>query len=210
MKYTINLIFLLLLVTAQLSAVTHTITTPDFNFSPNNITINLGDTINFSLGSIHNAREVSLATWNSNGTTSNGGFEVPLGGGIVVLTEVRTYYYVCVPHASSGMKGMITVNPLTGIESNPEFFPGNFTLSQNYPNPFNPTTSISFTLTTSEFTSLKIYNSSGQEVAILAEEYLPAGNYRFKWDAENMASGFYTGALTAGGVTQTRKMLLIR
>jgi len=210
MKFTISIIYMLLLITAQLPAVTHTITSSGFTFVPNNITINLGDTLNFSLESIHNAREVSLGTWNSNGTTSNGGFEVSLGGGIVVLTEVRTYYYVCVPHASFGMKGTITVTSVTGIESAHEIIPNKFTLHQNYPNPFNPTTELSFVIGHLSFVSLKIFNTLGQEVATLVNEVRQPGEYTIRWNAENMASGLYTGILTAGGITQVRKMLLVR
>jgi plastocyanin len=210
MKYTINIIILLILLTTQLSAVTHTITSSGFTFVPNNITINLGDTLNFSLESIHNAREVSLTTWNSNGTTSNGGFEVPLSGGIVVLTEVRTYYYVCVPHASFGMKGTITVTSVTGIESAHEIIPNKFTLHQNYPNPFNPTTKVSFVISHLSFVTLKVFDVLGKEVATLVNEVKQPGEYNIEWNAENMASGLYTGILTAGGITQARKMLLVR
>lgn len=91
---------------------THTIVSSGFSFSPSNLTINLGDTVVFSLASIHNAVEVSQATWNSNGTTPlPGGFALPLGGGTVVLTSTGTHWYVCQPHALSGMKGRITVDP---------------------------------------------------------------------------------------------------
>jgi len=210
MKFIISFIYMFLVMTAQLPAVTHTITNSGFSFVPNSINISLGDTINFSLGSIHNAREVSLGTWNSNGTTSNGGFEVPLGGGIVVLTEARIYYYVCVPHASSGMKGTITVTSVTGIESAHEIIPNKFTLHQNYPNPFNPTTKVSFVISHLSFVTLKVFDVLGKEVATLVNEVKQPGEYNIEWNAENMASGLYTGILTAGGITQVRKMLLVR
>ena len=46
-----------------------TITNQGMNFSPDTITINLGDTVNFVLGNSHNAVEVSQSTFLSNGST---------------------------------------------------------------------------------------------------------------------------------------------
>lgn len=89
---------------------TYTVVSSGFTFSPATITVHAGDTIQFNLSSIHNAVEVSQATWNANGTTSNGGFSLPFGGGALVLVDTGTYYYVCQVHASMGMKGMIIVN----------------------------------------------------------------------------------------------------
>jgi plastocyanin len=88
----------------------HTVGNNGFSYSPMNLTIQAGDTIEFQLSSTHNAVQVSEATFNANGATPlAGGFSVGFGGGQIVLTEPGTYYYVCTPHASFGMKGTITV-----------------------------------------------------------------------------------------------------
>jgi plastocyanin len=85
-----------------------TITNQGMNFSPDTITINLGDTITFSLGNSHNAVEVSQSIFLSNGTSSNGGFSINFGQtGTFIPQFEQSYYYVCQPHASSGMKGVI-------------------------------------------------------------------------------------------------------
>ncbi len=210
MKFIIGFIYVFLAMTAQLPAVTHTIISSGFTFVPDNITINLGDTLNFSLGSTHNAREVSLVTWNSNGTTSNGGFEVPLGGGIVVLTEVRTYYYVCVPHASFGMKGTIVVASVTGIESANEIIPSKFTLHPNYPNPFNPTTTVSFVIGQSSFVNLRIFDILGREVATLVNEVKQPGEYTVLWNAEDRPSGIYFYRIKTEIMSITKQMMLVR
>ena len=87
----------------------HTVTNSGFTFTPSLLTVNAGDTVRFQLDSIHNAVEVSQATWDANGNTSNGGFAVDFGGGDVVFNTPGTYYYVCTVHASMGMKGRIVV-----------------------------------------------------------------------------------------------------
>jgi plastocyanin len=95
----------------------HTISNSGTTFSPSTITINVGDSIRFTLANNHNAVEVSEATWNSNGSTALPGFSVPFGGGVVPAADlpVGTHYYVCVPHAAIGMKGKIIVQSVTGV-----------------------------------------------------------------------------------------------
>ena len=90
-------------------------------FSPQTITVNLGDTVNFSIASTHNVVEVSQATYAANGSTQlAGGFSTPFGGGLVFTAPltVGTHWYVCQPHASIGMKGRIIVQTATGIDEN--------------------------------------------------------------------------------------------
>ena len=74
-----------------------------------------------------------------------------------------------------------TFNPL-GIDDE-EFTPTNYALEQNYPNPFNPTTNFRFNISEAGFTTLKIYNLLGQEVAVIVNEYLNPGTYDVKFDA---------------------------
>ena len=96
-----------------------TIVNSGLTFSPSTISISYGDSIIFSLASIHNALEVSETTWNADGNTAlPGGFALPYGGGLVLPAQltVGTHYYVCQPHASLGMKGTITVLSTTGVE----------------------------------------------------------------------------------------------
>jgi len=89
-------------------------------FVPADITINLGDTVKFELDNIHEVREVSQSTWQSSGTTGlPGGFTTSFGGGTILPAQlgIGTHYYVCVPHASGGMKGSIVVQNTTGFVS---------------------------------------------------------------------------------------------
>jgi len=85
-----------------------------------------------------------------------------------------------------------------------------FKLFQNYPNPFNPNTTIEFSIPKSEFVTLKIYNTLGQEVAILVSEQLSRGNYKYTWDASEFASGIYYYKINAGSFVKTKKLLIIK
>ncbi len=100
--------------------------------------------------------------------------------------------------------GTIGINPVSnGI-------PDEFMLSQNYPNPFNPTTKIGFRIAEFGFVSLKIYDVSGKETAVLVNEELKAGTYNYDFNASHLASGVYFYRLEADGFTDVKKMILVK
>lgn len=85
-----------------------------------------------------------------------------------------------------------------------------YKLSQNYPNPFNPTTKINFELKESGFTSLKIYDMLGNEVATLVNNELTSGSYSINFNAANLASGTYVYQLNVNSTRITNKMILLK
>ena len=97
-----------------------------------------------------------------------------------------------------------------GITSISSTIPDGFKLSQNYPNPFNPTTKIKFDVAKESFVSLKIYNSLGNEVAVLANNKLAVGTYETDWNAASFPSGIYYARINAGGFTDVKKMMLVK
>lgn len=89
--------------------------------------------------------------------------------------------------------------------------PSEFGLKPNYPNPFNPVTTIAFTLQLSGFTTLKIYDVLGREVATLVNENLEAGiNHQHMFDASRLPSGVYYFALKSGNKQEVKKMLYLK
>ena len=101
---------------------------------------------------------------------------------------------------------------ITGIENGKanSKLPVAYSLSQNYPNPFNPSTNIKFSIINSEGVTLKIYNSLGQEVAVLLNKVLPVGNYNFTWNAASVPSGVYFYSITTNHFRSTKKMILLK
>ncbi|MEX0844440.1 MAG: T9SS type A sorting domain-containing protein [Balneolaceae bacterium] len=88
--------------------------------------------------------------------------------------------------------------------------PDQIQLLQNYPNPFNPSTNIPFELNQASRVELSIYNMLGQKVSTLANDAYPAGSHTLTWNASGFASGVYFYRLEAGGVVQTRKLMLLK
>ncbi|NNL21187.1 MAG: T9SS type A sorting domain-containing protein [Ignavibacteriaceae bacterium] len=86
----------------------------------------------------------------------------------------------------------------------------NFQLSQNYPNPFNPNTRIIFTIPQTGFTSLKVYDVLGNEVATLINEEKSAGEYEIDFNSNGLTSGIYFYQIKAGNFIETKKMVLMK
>ena len=93
-------------------------------------------------------------------------------------------------------------------------------LLRNYPNPFNPETWIPYRLAEDALVTLTIYDLSGQIVRTLNVGHRVAAVYENRskaiyWDGKNeigeqVASGVYFYHLSAGGYSDTRKMLVIK
>ncbi len=88
--------------------------------------------------------------------------------------------------------------------------PNSIQLFQNYPNPFNPSTTISFDLPAAGIVTLKVFNTSGREVAALVNEVRSAGYYSVNFDASNLSSGVYYYRLEANSVSKVMKMAIVK
>ena len=105
--------------------------------------------------------------------------------------------------------------PPTVVEESNTELPLEPALAPNYPNPFNRTTAIRFALPADGQVHLNVYNLSGQKVACLIDGRRPAGRYTVHWDGRDesgreLASGAYLYRLQIGGLTKTRKLLLLK
>lgn len=89
-------------------------------------------------------------------------------------------------------------------------FPVSPQLYQNYPNPFNPVTNLKYRISENGFVSLKVYDVQGREVAVLADEQKPAGEYQIQWNAGEFGSGIYFYRLHVGNYSEVKKMLLLQ
>lgn len=118
------------------------------------------------------------------------------------IREPKENYY----NITSGSSTIVT--SIRNIYNLPE----EFHLYQNYPNPFNPGTNIEFDLPTDSNVKIKLFNSLGQEIAILFEKYLTKNKHNFYFDVSkyNLASGVYFYQLIAIDKVITKKMVYIK
>jgi len=115
---------------------------------------------------------------------------------------------------SFGMRGMITAGGVpmgVAIEDDPTAeVPSFYLLEQNYPNPFNPTTTIAFALPEAAPVRLAVYNTLGQEVAVLVDGYVTAGRKLATFDATGLPSGLYLYRLETPSHAEVRRMVLLK
>lgn len=88
--------------------------------------------------------------------------------------------------------------------------PLTFNLGQNYPNPFNPTTNINFNVPEAGQVRLVVYNLIGEEVAVLVNEVVTAGQHEVTFNAKSLPSGAYFYKLQSGSSVLIKKMLLLK
>lgn len=99
---------------------------------------------------------------------------------------------------------------ITDVARDTEIIPTEFTLQQNYPNPFNPSTKISYSIPSSEYVTLKIYDILGSEIALLVNKEQTAGFYNVEFNATNFPSGIYIYTLQFGNRMTSKKMILLK
>jgi hypothetical protein len=88
-------------------------------------------------------------------------------------------------------------------------------LHQAYPNPFNPTTTIAFDLAVEAEVQLRVYDLAGRLVRNLVGGQMEAHRHQVLWNGldergQRVGSGLYLVRFEAGGVTATRKLILVR
>ncbi|OGU76007.1 MAG: hypothetical protein A2V93_06880, partial [Ignavibacteria bacterium RBG_16_34_14] len=88
--------------------------------------------------------------------------------------------------------------------------PENFNLEQNYPNPFNNSTTIIFQAKNRERVILKVFDVLGNEVAVIFNEEVDAGEYEVAFDASGFGSGIYFYRMYAGDFINTKKLVLLK
>jgi alpha-amylase len=88
--------------------------------------------------------------------------------------------------------------------------PSEFTVNANYPNPFNPATNISFTIPGDGMVSVRIYNTLGQLVETLKDDYMEAGAHALTWNASEKSSGVYIYTVNWNGRQLSGRMMLLK
>ena len=117
------------------------------------------------------------------------------------------YFYRMSKLAVAGIMSMVTdVKTYAGEVGNA----AGIVLGQNFPNPVTSETTFSFYLPESCYTSLKIYNQAGLEMAAPVSAHLAGGSHQVKWDVGNLPGGLYMYRLQAGDIIQVRKMMVLK
>ena len=89
--------------------------------------------------------------------------------------------------------------------------PTEYRIEDVYPNPFNPMAIISIALPRPSDLSVSLFNTAGQEVAVLADGQHTQGEHHFTFDATGLASGIYfVRATVPQHMNEMRKVVLLK
>lgn len=136
---------------------------------------------------------------------------VAIGGGVYLETKAQVSDNDANLYYPDFVAGTVNVKVPTGINDFASgTLPADYELAQNYPNPFNPTTVIAFGLPTAGHVKLAIFNILGQQVRVLLDGNLEAGEHQVDFNAESLPSGIYFYRLSHEGGALTRKMMLVK
>jgi hypothetical protein len=109
----------------------------------------------------------------------------------------------------------ITLADSTYTQADNNIIPISMPTMRNYPNPFNPETTISLNIIKEDHYTLTIYNSKGQLVKTLLNDYLNKGMKNVFWNGldfrdKKVSSGIYLYKLGNGKISIVNKMLLMK
>jgi uncharacterized repeat protein (TIGR02543 family) len=137
------------------------------------------------------------------------GYEFFAWGGDLSGTDSITTIYM------SGDKNVVAAfTVITGLNDQFNNVSSQHKLGQNYPNPFSINTVIPYYLSESDHVKLTVYNFSGQQIAVLVNEYQTKGRYSYNWEARDnngnsLGRGLYLYRLeTLNGIVLLKKLIL--
>ena len=104
----------------------------------------------------------------------------------------------------------IEFHGVVGVSNPVNEIPAHYSLMQNYPNPFNPSTTIEYTLPKNSSLKLTIFDINGKIVQSIINNQVPAGTYKYTFDASAYSSGVYFYRLETPDFSDTKKMILVK
>ena len=181
-------------------AMSHTVTVANFSFTPNALSVMVGDTIIFQhAGGTHTTTSVSVpsgaAAWDSPISANNPTF-------IYVVTTAGAYAYVCTPHAPDMAGGFIASAPVSVANMNSselEYSAGVNSDRQAFVRIDNQTNAD---------VQIQIMDITGKSVANVFSGPLGAGETILKTDMSAFNTGIYFVRMERAGKVYTKKVLL--
>ncbi len=123
------------------------------------------------------------------------------------VEENGVYFYRITLIGNDG-KEIVSDEIKLGVNGIPDF-----ELLQNNPNPFNPSTIITYKIYKAGNVSLKVYNMTGKQVAVLVDQVQNAGSYSIEFNAGNypdLSSGIYFYKLQTNNSSDIKKMIFAK
>ncbi len=99
---------------------------------------------------------------------------------------------------------------ISGVEYQASNIPSGLNLKQNFPNPFDHNTVISYDLATAGPVSLKVYGTDGRLINTLVDSWQSKGEHQFAFASEGLTEGIYYYKMESLGLSEVRKMVILK
>ena len=96
------------------------------------------------------------------------------------------------------------------FDGSTETIPSGYALSNAWPNPFNPTSTLHFTVPSTNRVHVELLNVLGQRVSLLADDVYEAGTHSVVVDGRQLSSGTYFVRMQAPGEMFVRRLTLLK
>lgn len=123
----------------------------------------------------------------------------------------QLFYAAGAAPVRAGRAIRFTTDVYESADDGPGVVPRDFVLMQNYPNPFNSTTTFRLNVPQVSQVSLKLYDVTGRETAVITDGTVQAGTHSVNFNATGLSTGIYFVRMEANGSTvAARKILFLK
>ena len=128
--------------------------------------------------------------------------------------QLRWKYHYTGP-VESGPRSMLAVDDIVvaatiSISTDEPITLPTFRLEEPYPNPVSGSVNLAVNVPAAGDVVLEVFDVLGRRVATVIDDVLPAGRHALQWDSRSLASGVYIVRAHAGGLTQTRRLVVVK
>ena len=207
MKKTITLctaFMIMILCSLRTNATVVTVNVEDFEFSPSDFTINVGDQVMWMWDNSAGAHTTTSTTI----PTGAASWDQPINQSAPMFTYTATvagsYDYICTFHASMGMVGHFTVLNTTGVTEVPTVP----TLSLNGASPIENNLQLIYSMPASEELNLYLIDMAGKKVMTFFSANKPMGIFTETYSIAGIRKGVYFLEMEAGDSRISNKIVI--
>ena len=209
MKHIIYTLIIMAAATQILFSTSYTIkTSASLVYTPDSLTVQVGDSVIISANTFHPLVQVSQSSWESKvATPLAGGFGTHTTAYTFVATIPETIYYVCSAHVGVGMMGRIFVENTTPVIEKITDAAPKISIS---PNPVSTIGHIKLNQKMTGYVQVKIYSYSGEIIQEISTSGFDSADGSIPFDAGSMENGVYLLVISDEIQSSTVKFIVIK
>ena len=108
------------------------------------------------------------------------------------------------------IRAYLKTDGMSGFVEDNSAGPEHARLMHGYPNPFNAEATIRYRISENSPVLLQVFNTQGQLVTTLENAFKTAGEYEVRLNGSQLPTGVYVCRLTASGISESQKIMLLK